>query len=155
MAVIGTFSEGLRMKAFPTVTAIGNIHSGTMAGKLNGVMPATTPSGSRRTSQLTPRLTSSTAPSSRFWRESANSTTSIPLLIPAAASARVLPASSAARLASSARCSPRSSWKRNSGRVRSLTGVARQAGKAARAPATTASTSAGPERSTLPTVDPV
>ena len=51
----GTFSQGLRMNALPSVTAIGNIHIGTMAGKLNGVMPATTPSGSRRTSQRTPR----------------------------------------------------------------------------------------------------
>ena len=29
---------------------MGNSHIGTMAGKLNGVMPATTPSGSRRSS---------------------------------------------------------------------------------------------------------
>ena len=44
----GTFSDGLRTNALPSVIAIGNIHIGTMAGKLNGVMPATTPSGSRR-----------------------------------------------------------------------------------------------------------
>ena len=31
----------------PQTIAIGNIHSGTIAGKLNGVMPATTPSGWR------------------------------------------------------------------------------------------------------------
>ena len=31
----------------PQATALGIIHSGTMAGKLNGVMPATTPSGWR------------------------------------------------------------------------------------------------------------
>ncbi len=30
----GTFSDGLRMKALPTVSAMGNIHSGTMAGKV-------------------------------------------------------------------------------------------------------------------------
>ena len=29
----------------PHTVAIGNIHSGIMAGKLNGAMPATTPSG--------------------------------------------------------------------------------------------------------------
>ena len=29
----------------PQAIAIGNIHIGTMAGKLNGVMPATTPTG--------------------------------------------------------------------------------------------------------------
>jgi hypothetical protein len=43
----GSRSDGLRMKVFPQATAIGYIHSGTMAGKLNGVMPATTPSGWR------------------------------------------------------------------------------------------------------------
>ena len=31
----------------PHASATGNIHSGTIAGKLNGVMPATTPSGWR------------------------------------------------------------------------------------------------------------
>jgi hypothetical protein len=33
------------MKAFPQASATGNIHIGTIAGKLKGVMPATTPSG--------------------------------------------------------------------------------------------------------------
>ena len=41
----GSFSEGLRIKVFPQAMAIGNIHIGTIAGKLNGVIPATTPSG--------------------------------------------------------------------------------------------------------------
>ena len=36
------------MKALPVAIAIGAIQSGTMTGKLNGVMPATTPSGSRK-----------------------------------------------------------------------------------------------------------
>jgi hypothetical protein len=35
------------MNAFPLAMATGNIHIGTMTGKLNGVMPATTPSGWR------------------------------------------------------------------------------------------------------------
>ncbi len=39
----GSRSEGFRMKVLPATSAIGNIHIGTMAGKLNGVMPATTP----------------------------------------------------------------------------------------------------------------
>ena len=43
----GTFSEGLRMKVLPQAIAIGNIHSGTITGKLNGVMPAQTPNGWR------------------------------------------------------------------------------------------------------------
>ena len=35
------------MKVLPHATALGNIQSGTMTGKLNGVMPAHTPSGWR------------------------------------------------------------------------------------------------------------
>ena len=48
MAADGSFSDGLRMKALPQAMASGYIHIGTIAGKLNGVMPATTPSGWRR-----------------------------------------------------------------------------------------------------------
>ncbi len=45
--VEGSRSDGFRMNVFPQATATGYIHIGTMAGKLNGVMPATTPSGWR------------------------------------------------------------------------------------------------------------
>ena len=44
-AADGSFSLGLRIKALPQASALASIHSGTIAGKLNGVMPATTPSG--------------------------------------------------------------------------------------------------------------
>ena len=47
MGTDGSFSEGLRMKVLPQAMATPNIHIGIMAGKLNGVMPATTPSGLR------------------------------------------------------------------------------------------------------------
>ena len=43
----GSFSLGLSTKALPQAMALAHIHSGTMAGKLKGVMPATTPSGWR------------------------------------------------------------------------------------------------------------
>nr|BFE87498.1 hypothetical protein GCM10020093_100990 [Planobispora longispora] len=43
----GSRSDGLSTNALPQATAMGNIHIGTMAGKLNGVIPATTPSGWR------------------------------------------------------------------------------------------------------------
>ena len=46
-AVEGTFSEVLSMKVLPQTMESGNIHMGTMAGKLNGVMPTQTPSGWR------------------------------------------------------------------------------------------------------------
>ena len=42
---LGSRSDGLRMNVFPHTSALGNIHIGTMIGKLKGVMPATTPSG--------------------------------------------------------------------------------------------------------------
>ena len=42
---LGSRSEGLSIKVFPQTMANGNIHIGTIAGKLKGVIPATTPSG--------------------------------------------------------------------------------------------------------------
>src|SRR4051794_15944066 len=50
----GSRSLGLSTKVFPQAIATGNIHIGTIAGKLNGVMPATTPSGSRNENVSTP-----------------------------------------------------------------------------------------------------
>ena len=41
------FSDGLSTNTFPQAIALAHIHSGTMAGKLNGVIPPTTPSGWR------------------------------------------------------------------------------------------------------------
>ena len=41
----GSFSEGFNINEFPHAIAIGYIHIGTIAGKLNGVMPAHTPNG--------------------------------------------------------------------------------------------------------------
>ena len=43
----GSRSEGLRMKALPQARAGPAFHSGIIAGKLNGVIPQTTPSGWR------------------------------------------------------------------------------------------------------------
>ncbi len=43
----GSFSLGFSTKVLPHAIAVASIHSGTIAGKLNGVMPATTPSGWR------------------------------------------------------------------------------------------------------------
>ena len=45
MLADGSFSLGLSTNALPQAIATGYIHIGTMHGKLNGVMPATTPSG--------------------------------------------------------------------------------------------------------------
>ena len=43
----GSFSDGLSTNVFPHAIAGANIHIGTIAGKLNGVIPPTTPSGWR------------------------------------------------------------------------------------------------------------
>ena len=47
------------MKVFPQAMAIGNIHIGTIAGKLNGVIPAHTPTGWRNDQLSMPRPTAS------------------------------------------------------------------------------------------------
>ncbi len=56
-ATDGSRAEGLSTKLLPAAMATGNIHIGTMAGKLNGVMPATTPSGWRIDQESTPEDT--------------------------------------------------------------------------------------------------
>jgi allophanate hydrolase subunit 1 len=43
----GSFSLGFSTNVLPQARALANIHIGTIAGKLNGVIPATTPSGWR------------------------------------------------------------------------------------------------------------
>ena len=43
----GSRSDGFKMNVLPHASATGNIHIGTITGKLKGVMPATTPSGWR------------------------------------------------------------------------------------------------------------
>ena len=45
LALSGTRSDGLRTNVFPHAIAIGNIHIGTITGKLNGVIPTQTPTG--------------------------------------------------------------------------------------------------------------
>src|SRR5690625_4608499 len=44
-AAEGSFSLGLSTTVLPQAIATGNIHIGTITGKLNGVTAATTPSG--------------------------------------------------------------------------------------------------------------
>jgi hypothetical protein len=41
----GSFSDGLSTTVLPAAIAIGKNHIGTMAGKLNGLITATGPSG--------------------------------------------------------------------------------------------------------------
>ena len=44
----GSFYDGFKIKVFPQAIATGNIHIGTIAGKLKGVIPAQTPRGCLR-----------------------------------------------------------------------------------------------------------
>ena len=55
----GSRSDGFSTKVLPQASATGNIHIGTIAGKLNGVMPAQTPSGWRTDQLSMPRPTCS------------------------------------------------------------------------------------------------
>ena len=41
----GSLSLGFNIKVFPQAIAMGNIHKGTIAGKLKGVRPAAIPTG--------------------------------------------------------------------------------------------------------------
>ena len=47
-AADGSRSDGLRTNVLPHAIATGNIHIGTIAGKLKGVMPTHTPRGWRK-----------------------------------------------------------------------------------------------------------
>ena len=50
----GSRSLGLRTNVLPQAMATGNIHIGTIAGKLNGVIPTHVPIGSRNDQVSTP-----------------------------------------------------------------------------------------------------
>ena len=77
----GSFSDGLSINVFPHAIAIGNIHIGTIAGKLNGVIPATTPNDCLidQLSTFVPTF-SENSPFNKFGIPHANSTTSNPLV---------------------------------------------------------------------------
>ena len=129
LAADGSFSDGLRMNVLPVAMAVANIHIGTMAGKLNGVMPATTPSGWRIWYTSTPLETcSENPPLSRFGMPHANSRFSSPRAISPRASEGTLPCSAVRCAASSSRCCSTRFRIRNRMSVRFESDVARQAG---------------------------
>ena len=153
---LGSFSDGLSTNALPQAMAIGNIHIGTMAGKLNGVIPATTPSGCRIENASTPVETfSENPPLSRCGIPQANSTTSSPREISPAASLATLPCSELIRAASSPWCWRSSSRNANITFARLVSDVSCQPGQAAAAAWTAASTSAAVAKSTVPVTCPV
>ncbi len=100
----GSFSLGLRMKQFPHAMALANIHIGTIAGKLNGVIPAVTPSGWRMEYTSTPvDACSENPPLRRLGTPHANSTFSRPRATSPSASERTLPCSAVMSRAMSSR----------------------------------------------------
>ena len=152
----GSFSDGLSTKVLPQAIASGNIHIGTMAGKLNGVMPATTPSGWRIEYASTPVDTfSENSPLSRCGMPQANSTTSRPRATSPAASDATLPCSALISAAMSACRARTSSRNANMTPARLTSEVARQPGNAPAAAWTAALTSAADAKSTVPLTCPV
>jgi hypothetical protein len=152
----GSFSDGLSTNVLPQAMAMGNIHIGTMAGKLKGVMPATTPSGCRSEYESTPVDTfSENPPLSRCGMPQANSTTSRPRATSPAASEATLPCSAVISAARSLvwLCTSSRNANRIAARLDSETFF--QLSKAVLAAATAAFTSAGLAKSTWPLTWPV
>ena len=144
------------MNVLPQAIAKGRNQNGTMAGKLNGAMAAQTPTGCRKVSVSTAVATfSSTRPCMVWGMAVAASTISMARPTSARASGKVLPISRVtARAISSWWAS--STWRKpNSQRARSIVERLRQAGKAARAAATAASTSSAPDSGTRASTSPV
>jgi len=107
-ALSGTSSLGLRIMQLPRAIAFGIVQFGTMFGKLNGAIEATTPMGNRSTRHSTPRLTSSTSPVTICGNEHANSVSSADFKISARASLVIFPFSSVTSALSSSMCCSRS-----------------------------------------------
>mmetsp|Transcript_20066 Transcript_20066/g.55778 ORF Transcript_20066/g.55778 Transcript_20066/m.55778 type:complete len:339 (+) Transcript_20066:902-1918(+) len=152
LMVSGTFSLGLRTTAFPMTRAMGTVHMGTMKGKLNGTMAATTPSGSLRSVQDTWPETRSVFPTASCGSEQAHSTVSFPLATSARASVMFLPFSWTMSSASSRACSWTRAWNFIRTAARCLMVRDDHDGKAFLAEATASSTSQAAERATLPMV---
>src|SRR6185437_3700597 len=93
-ALNGTFSEGFKIIQLPKAMAFGMVQLGTILGKLNGTIDATTPNGTCSILHSTPRLTSKTSPPISCGNEQANSVNSILFSISAIDSPMVLPFSS-------------------------------------------------------------
>ena len=151
-----SFSEGFSTTVFPQAMAIGVIHSGTITGKLKGVMQPTTPTGSRTDIRSTPVETcDELSPFSSWEIPQANSTVSSPRCISPRASGFVLPCSPAMVSESSSAASSSRLRKRNMICVRCVSEVSRQPGKAPRAVATAASTSSALAKATRARSPPV
>ena len=140
----GSRSDGLSTNVLPVAIAIGCIHIGTITGKLNGVIPAQTPSGWRNENESTSVETwSEYSPLSSCGMPQAYSTTSMPRMTSPLASSTTLPCSEATIRASSSACCSTRLRNANMIRERRTTLTSFHDSNAVRAAATAASTSAG------------
>ncbi|MNL24466.1 hypothetical protein D3C87_1459000 [compost metagenome] len=152
----GSRSDGFSTKLLPQASATGNIHIGTITGKLNGVMPATTPSGWRRFQlSMPPPMLSVKSVLSRLGMPQANSTTSIPRVTSPLASENTLPCSRVISAARSSWCLSSSSLNLNRMRARRSGASSDHAGNAALAAATAAPTSSALPSATRAATSPV
>jgi len=139
----GVSCDGFNTKVLPVTIATGIIQSGTMLGKLKGVMPATTPTGNRVSSSSIPlAIWSRFCPIIRVGAPQAKSITSMARLTSPRASSSVLPFSCVTSAESSSMCRSNSALKRNMTWARSGTGVSLHPKKAFLAAATASSISA-------------
>ncbi len=155
-AAVGSFSLGLSTTALPQAIATGTNHSGTMDGKLNGEITATTPRGCRIEYTSTPVETPSlNPPLSRCGMPQANSTISRPRCTSPAASESTLPCSAVMAAAISPLRWESSSRAAKSTFCRAAREDVRHAVAALTAEATTWSTSARLARRTRACCSPV
>ncbi len=156
IAADGSFSLGLSTNVLPQARAMANIHIGTIAGKLNGVIPATTPSGCWTLCTSTPvDACSLYPPLSSCGIPQANSMFSNPRATSPSASPSTLPCSAETNEAISLRLASISSrrWNITSARRERL--VDRHEENADLATATAEETSAAEARSTEEACSPV
>ena len=144
------------MKALPQASAGHIFHIGIMAGKLKGVIPATTPSGWRMEYMSIPGPAPSVySPLRRCGAPMQNSATSRPRTTSPLASGSVLPCSRESASASLSMSRLRSSTKRIITRARRCGLVAAHRGCAALAPSTAAASSAAEASATSACTSPV
>ena len=152
----GSFSDGFRTNVFPQAMAGAHIHMGTIAGKLNGVIPAATPSGWRiEYTSIPVAACSECAPLRSVGIPHTNSMTSIPRCTSPSASERTLPCSAVSSRARSSRCSSKRSWMRKKRSARLDSDHDRHSGKVDLAVATARSISSTLAKATSPDCSPV
>ncbi len=158
IVALGSFSLGLSTTALPHAIATGTNHNGTIAGKLNGLITATTPRLCRieYTSTLVEAF-SVNPPLSRCGIPHANSATSRPRITSPNASLRTLPCSAVINAAIRSLSRFSNSRNRNNTWLRFASEMLPHslAPRHCLAPATTSETRSAEARSRSPVCSPV